>query len=62
MRCNIGVQTIDIETLANPSVTISEISMINRTTQVYDEDIIPKVNSDNTKPKINKHQITRTLY
>jgi hypothetical protein len=36
--------------------------MIKRVTQVYDEDINPKVNQGNTKPEIKKNKVTRTSY
>ena len=37
---NVEVQMMDWKTLANPSVSTNTISMINKATQVYEEDII----------------------
>jgi hypothetical protein len=59
---NIKVQMMDTKTLANPSVSTNKISMINKATQVYEEDIIPKVNQENSKIMIRKDHVTRTPY
>jgi hypothetical protein len=59
---DVEVQTTDTKTLANPSVSTNKISMINKVTQVYEEDIIPKVNQENSKIMIKKNQVTRKPY
>jgi hypothetical protein len=38
---------VEVQTMENPSVSTNKNSMINRVTQVYEEDIIPKVNQEN---------------
>jgi hypothetical protein len=48
--------------MENLSVLVDKYLVINRVTQVYEEDIIPKVNQENTTSMIRKNHATRTPY
>jgi hypothetical protein len=53
---------VEVQTMENPSVLTNRNSMINKATQVYEEDIIPKVNQENTTSMIRKDHVTMTPY
>jgi hypothetical protein len=63
-----NVQIVYIEVSTNsiqdesPSVIIHGISVIDETTQVDDEDLKPKVNQENPKPKIKHNQVIGIPY
>jgi hypothetical protein len=45
---------VEVQMMENPSVLTNKNLVINKATQVYEEDIIPKVNQENTTSMIRK--------
>jgi len=59
---DIEIQKIEIETLTNPCVATNKNLVINRGTQVCEEDITPKVNRENSKIMRGRDHVTSTHY
>jgi hypothetical protein len=53
---------VEVQTMEIPSVLTNRNSVINKATPVHEEDIIPKVNQENTTSTIRESHATKTPY
>jgi hypothetical protein len=53
---------VEVQNTKNLSISTNKHLMINKETQVWKEDIVPKVKQENTTSMIRKDHVTRTPY
>jgi len=53
---------VEVQNTKNLSISTNRHLMINKETQVWKEDIVPKVKQENTTSMIRKDHVTRTPY
>jgi len=52
----------EVQTMEIPSISTNKLLRINKAKQVFNEEILPKVNQESTTNMVSKNQVRRTHY